>query len=348
MANAYEADPRWIVENRADGKNVNNWHWVQSDRLPWSKTVITELLTQTVLDTDEFTFKITSVPTVEGECNVNNRKGKTIFLYEINVKANWIAETKGDNKIKVQGEFSIPYISDENGEEKPKVTYSVTTKEDDDNKSFINKLSSSPRSQSIEFVQKKAIEFVQRLKKEFTLKPATNSPTTSSDTTTSTPPQPVTPTTTTTTSTPTSTTTTPKVVSKTKTLTIIEEFQASPLDSYDVFTNPAKIAAYTQDKVEFENKEGGKFSLYGGMIRGTNVQLVPGSKLVQKWRLNSWPQNVESEVTITFKVESKPATKIEIVQTGIPVDEFEKTEEGWRRNILERLKSVFGYSSRIY
>ena len=27
MAKWGEGDPRWIVEERADAKNVNNWHW---------------------------------------------------------------------------------------------------------------------------------------------------------------------------------------------------------------------------------------------------------------------------------------------------------------------------------
>jgi len=27
MAKWGEGDPRWIVEERPDAKNVNNWHW---------------------------------------------------------------------------------------------------------------------------------------------------------------------------------------------------------------------------------------------------------------------------------------------------------------------------------
>ena len=31
MAKWGEGDPRWIVEERADAKNVNNWHVLVSD-----------------------------------------------------------------------------------------------------------------------------------------------------------------------------------------------------------------------------------------------------------------------------------------------------------------------------
>jgi hypothetical protein len=29
MAKWGEGDPRWLVESREDGKNVNGWHWVR-------------------------------------------------------------------------------------------------------------------------------------------------------------------------------------------------------------------------------------------------------------------------------------------------------------------------------
>jgi hypothetical protein len=37
MAKVGEGDPRWIVQNRADGTNVNQWHWTESDFTGWAK-----------------------------------------------------------------------------------------------------------------------------------------------------------------------------------------------------------------------------------------------------------------------------------------------------------------------
>jgi len=37
MAKVGEGDARWIVEDRADGTNVNNWHWKEKDALSWSE-----------------------------------------------------------------------------------------------------------------------------------------------------------------------------------------------------------------------------------------------------------------------------------------------------------------------
>ena len=37
MAKWGEGDPRWIVEERPDATNVNNWHWTEKNADAWSK-----------------------------------------------------------------------------------------------------------------------------------------------------------------------------------------------------------------------------------------------------------------------------------------------------------------------
>ena len=37
MAKWGEGDPRWIVEERPDATNVNNWHWSEKNADSWSK-----------------------------------------------------------------------------------------------------------------------------------------------------------------------------------------------------------------------------------------------------------------------------------------------------------------------
>ena len=40
MARWGEGDPRWIVEERPDATNVNNWHWTEKNADAWSKAKI--------------------------------------------------------------------------------------------------------------------------------------------------------------------------------------------------------------------------------------------------------------------------------------------------------------------
>ena len=44
MAKWGEGDPRWIVEERADSHNVNNWHWKEVDANKWSEERLKDLL----------------------------------------------------------------------------------------------------------------------------------------------------------------------------------------------------------------------------------------------------------------------------------------------------------------
>ena len=37
MAKWGEGDPRWIVEERPDATNVNNWHWSEKNADSWSQ-----------------------------------------------------------------------------------------------------------------------------------------------------------------------------------------------------------------------------------------------------------------------------------------------------------------------
>ena len=39
-----KGDPRWIVEERPDAHNVNNWHWSEKDATEWSKKEIKRLM----------------------------------------------------------------------------------------------------------------------------------------------------------------------------------------------------------------------------------------------------------------------------------------------------------------
>uniref|UniRef100_A0A915CY24 Uncharacterized protein n=1 Tax=Ditylenchus dipsaci TaxID=166011 RepID=A0A915CY24_9BILA len=38
-----EGDPRCLVEERTDGRNVNNWHWVEKNATPWSENCLKKL-----------------------------------------------------------------------------------------------------------------------------------------------------------------------------------------------------------------------------------------------------------------------------------------------------------------
>ncbi|KAF6350726.1 activator of HSP90 ATPase activity 1 [Rhinolophus ferrumequinum] len=57
MAKWGEGDPRWIVEERADATNVNNWHWTERDASNWSMDKLKTLFLAVQVQNEEGTSK---------------------------------------------------------------------------------------------------------------------------------------------------------------------------------------------------------------------------------------------------------------------------------------------------
>lgn len=123
MAKWGEGDPRWIVEERPDATNVNNWHWTEKNATPWSIDRLKELFKNVDVPSDIATLQITDVDKCEGEASANNRKGKLIFFYEWELILKWSGKLKGGTDIEHKGKVTIPNLSEENNVSEIDVSY---------------------------------------------------------------------------------------------------------------------------------------------------------------------------------------------------------------------------------
>lgn len=114
MAKWGEGDPRWIVEERPDATNVNNWHWTEKNASPWSQDKIKELFKDYNFETELATYKIEEIDKCEGEASANNRKGKLIFFFEWNIELKWKGALKHVPDEYFGGKIKIPNLSEEN------------------------------------------------------------------------------------------------------------------------------------------------------------------------------------------------------------------------------------------
>ena len=150
MAKVGEGDARWIVSERADGANVNNWHWQEKDAFEWAKDRFKDLLGDiTVADGGEphhgVVLRTTGVTSLTGEAYVNRRKGKIIAGYELELKMGYVGEIRdadGAVLATCTGNVHFPYIADENAGEEPeaKVLAAGNGKEDDKVKDVMRKV----------------------------------------------------------------------------------------------------------------------------------------------------------------------------------------------------------------
>ena len=106
------------------------------------------------------------------------------------------------------------------------------------------------------------------------------------------------------------------------------EFKAPPARLYQVLLSSKEFAAFTGMHAQIDAKEGGAFSMFGGMIVGRNVELVPGQRIVQAWRPASWEAGVYSMVK--FQLQPKDAGAVVVLDhSGFPEGDYDHLFSGW-------------------
>lgn len=113
---------------------------------------------------------------------------------------------------------------------------------------------------------------------------------------------------------------------------------ASPERIYKAFVDSAQFSALTGGApAEISTENGGKFSCFGGAISGINVELVPGKRIVQAWRVGNWPEGLYSLVRFELEPEGT-GTKLVFDHSGFPEAEAEHLAAGWHERYWEPLK----------
>lgn len=334
MAKVGEGDPRWIVQNRVDGKNVNHWHWTEQDWSSWIKDRMVNTLNDMIIETDQLEGKTSSVQ-VTGDVTVNTRKQKTIIFYELEVNMKWEATLLSTQR-KGKGTLQIPYISEENDLDDFEIRITV---ENEDRE--LESLKNLFRAEITPILKKKVPILLVELRKEteeatklkLKVEPTAkildkiDEPIVSPKQTPEKPKE-------------------EKKPTKSTTSTgfdLQEKFLGcSTMDLFFCFVDVNRVRAYAGSDAKISSEKGGTFSLFGGSVTGENLEVEPGKKLIQKWRFNSWPKDVYSTVSMEF-IQKDSKVVLKLKQTGIPSDELEHTKEGWSVNYFHRIKGVFGY-----
>ncbi|XP_059052985.1 activator of 90 kDa heat shock protein ATPase homolog 1 [Achroia grisella] len=339
MAKWGEGDPRWIVEERPDATNVNNWHWTEKNAGPWSKDRLKELLNNLKITQNGVDCKITELEKLDGEASANNRKGKLIFFYEWDIKLKWEGKLTGGSDI-VKGDIHIPNLSEENDVSEVDMTVTIKCSGDEAQrvKAFMHNVGRNE-------IRKQLTEYIRSLKEEFSkglilpkkgekqVKPD-NVSTITSGFNKKINMEPV------------ITQENKQIGCKldTKSIEMSEKFQCRAEEFYNAMTRIEMVTAFTQGHVKMEVEKGGKFALFGGNITGEFRELVPGKKIVQYWRYKQWPDQHFSEVTFDIN-EKDDHTLVTLKQALVPASEVEQTKENWRRYYFDSIKRAFGFGA---
>ncbi|KAM4663972.1 activator of 90 kDa heat shock protein ATPase homolog 1 [Discoglossus pictus] len=336
MAKWGQGDPRWIVEQRADATNVNNWHWTERDATAWSTDKLKELLMGVRVEGEEGTCEVTEVSKLEGEASINNRKGKLIFFYEWDIKLNWTGISKSGMKYK--GYLEIPNVSDENDPSEVEVRVSLAKDEPD------TKLVGLMRKEGTLQIQDVVAKYISTLTTEFTqgmILPTANGVPHS---VTPEPKQKVEP--------PMADTNKSSgllntgVKIPTCKVTVKDTFQTSPEELYRVLTRQELVQGFTHAPAIVNPEKGGKFQLLGGNVSGEFVEMEPEKHIIMSWRFKSWPAGHHASITLTF-TDKGGETELRMEARGVPKNEEDRTKEGWKRYYFDAVKQTFGFGALL-
>ena len=353
MAKVGEGDDRWIVAERQDGTNVNSWHWQEKDAFGWSRERFADLIGAIEFEDGGVKCRCVGVTALTGEAYVNRRKGKIICGYELDLKIGYEGTISENDKV-VKGNVHFPYIADENaGEEHearvlaggegpddrrvkeimrlvalPKMHEGVAKFEKElaaggpggegaDHDEAKNASSGSKPATREDFRDKKPGDVQSNAEKEKETRTDKTAP----------------------------------LSQKAHTIRLTERFYCRPKDVCDALMDGNRVMHFSRSPAQVK-PEPGPFSMFDGNIHGETLEYVPGEKIVQRWRFRNWKEGHFSKVTITFREPEPGNCFVDLVQTDVPeTDAFDNetvmdtTEVGWKQQIFERIRQVFGYGA---
>jgi len=369
MAKWGEGDPRWIVEERADSHNVNNWHWREADATDWSKTFLKDIFCNVGIDDSKVgQARITAVSSLEGDASACVRKGKLICIFDWEkIKLKWEGNVAGvsdkfSGTVTISGydhdaddtdDFNISI--DFNTEKTPKhpalydllrkslpkkLWEAMTLYKDTLRQDFANKLTFEKQPSQNNTTPPSASANPSKLS-------SSNSPHNTASTTVPNNSQK------------------PKAANSTasasvgtkiscKTITLSEKFMCSKNDIYDAFISIPKIKAWSQNSLKYSPEIKGttnltkdtNFELFSKNVTGTIVKCEINEKIEMKWRLKQWQQGHVSDVVLEFEQEPD-GCKIKLTQKQVPAEFTNNTLEGWKRYYFEAIKRTFGYGGSM-
>jgi activator of HSP90 ATPase len=316
--------------------NPNNWHWVNKDARDWTKDYFSKKLTTISAEENGVSAKITKVLSVDGDVDVNQRKGKVITIFDIKVKLEYTG--KNADGIEASGSITIPEVAHDT--ELDEYVFEISNYSDTKEKQVIRdlirtKITPQLRDAFACFGDNLIAEHGKDIQHEQTTDPAKKTTAPISG------PAPST--------VNTSNVAEPKhskgTVLNTVTLTDTFEFCTSAEQLYLTFVDPQRVMAFTRTPPQpFEPKEGGKFSLFGGNVEGVFKVLEKEKKIVQDWRLADWPKGHFSTLTLVFD-QGTDSTNLRLTWNGVPVGQEDVTKRNFGEYYVRSIKSTFGFGT---
>jgi len=126
--------------------------------------------------------------------------------------------------------------------------------------------------------------------------------------------------------------------------------EATPCQVYALLADAAALSALSGMSGESGHVEGAPFTAFDSHVTGRQVELVPGSRIVQAWRFPNWTPGTYTVVRFELEPADNSKTRVRVDQHGYPdgADDMgchatwhEHLAEGWTLYYLKPLATHF-------
>ena len=125
-------------------------------------------------------------------------------------------------------------------------------------------------------------------------------------------------------------------------------FRVPPARVYNTLMEPHEFLAIMKfstvpnaPEPRIDARVGGEFALFGGHILGRQIELVPGTRVVQAWRTSGWPAGLYSIARFELGP-SAGGTTLTFDHTGFPKGDGAHLASGWYLNYWTPMEKHFG------
>ncbi|WWD17392.1 hypothetical protein CI109_101833 [Kwoniella shandongensis] len=332
------------------------YHWRNKNCAPFAYEWIKTSLPGLKVDDGAQSAEIREVTSVSGDCDLGQRKGKLLTIYDLAVEAKWSGKAKDGSD--VDGTLKVPEVSHEaiDGLADYVFEFRVTSTANGPSSELLTYL----RSTFPALLTEKFNAFRPALI-EAHGQPSESSPSASGAST----PLPAT---TTAASSSSSYAPAPPAkapepekkkeeektnkVGKTVTVEVKAELQASADDVWGLLTDEKKIPMWSRSAAKISLTPDAPFELFNGNVRGKVISFEPPKKLVQSWQPRSpgWPSEHYGTMTLALD-QGSSSTSATFSLDGVPVGQESDVEKALNTFYVQGLKQmglVISSSSRSF
>jgi len=118
--------------------------------------------------------------------------------------------------------------------------------------------------------------------------------------------------------------------------------RATPTQIYDAWLDGERHGKMTGGDATGEPVVGSRFTAWGGYISGTNIELAPGRRIVQRWRSTEFPPDAPDSLLEVVLEPDPGGTRLSLSHSEIPEGQGPSYRTGWDDHYFKPMKTYFG------